>query len=698
MATTSAQWDFPRLDEIIFKIKYPYTVSLEAAKACEIDTYVGAIRTVEVDTLRDPPYGWSVTAAPGFHMCAGQINCRDVTPDTSGGRLDYHGRTPGFELYPLNITAFRYALELLVGCNKTVWINDIYGYINVRLDTNIPPANVKWYNPSIVPYPLDWDEAYNQLIAAGFSGTVGGDDWLMPNGQPLREPIYTMAPIEAPTTVELARRHCKSWNSFFCGYEGLPEPPHDYNFVLDIVLFYDEIDTMFYNRDHDIGMLCWGLTRNPDYLWDFFHPDADIPDAANSPGLDYRPLNAMIDALKWCMWTEKTELRMYGPGPVTVSESTKYYTDYAFDAGSEDVWIGQVHGSGGYPYRAAELEVGVDYAYIESGGKMVGIHFLNDLALGPDMYVHMVYTLETPTPINIEADLIQVCYDIQDMLYYMCPYLPCYSRNYHDLYKAGVESWVPSLGYGSAAYQLKWTYGSIHWTGAPVGGTINWMLGGPVNSLHPWLFTSVYEATIMNRLYDAMLSVDAYTHRDIPMCAVKYKIEDWTGPSGEPGMIITWWIRNDLTWQDGDPITVDDLIFDYEFINSIRPNQLYSVWAYYHGCTKLNDYCFSIKVNTTGVWAFYLYTAGPTYPRKVWLPFFGNQAAAEAYRPWLEPHPNGTLPTALYGTGEWIYDYFDTVLGIIRVYKKMRTRTGTFRCVLSSIRLRTGLVQAESQV
>jgi hypothetical protein len=56
------------------------------------------------------------------------------------------------------------------------------------------------------------------------------------------------------------------------------------------------------------------------------------------------------------------------------------------------------------------------------------------------MYVHIVYELETQTLINVEADLIQLCYDIQDMLYYMCPYLPVYSRNYHDLYKPGLES------------------------------------------------------------------------------------------------------------------------------------------------------------------------------------------------------------------------------------------------------------------
>jgi hypothetical protein len=228
---------------------------------------------------------------------------------------------------------------------------------------------------------------------------------------------------------------------------------------------------------------------------------------------------------------------------------------------------------------------------------------------------------------------------------------------------------VPSLGYGSAAYQLKWTYGSIHWSDQPVGGSVKWHLPGPVNTFHPWLATSVYEVTILNRIYDGMLEVDAYTHKDIPWLGIKYKILDWTGPSGEPGMIIQWWIRNDITWQDGDPVTVDDFIWQYDFINSIKPANLYDVWSTYHGCIKYDDYSFGIRVNATGIWRFYSYTMGLVYPRKVWEPYWGNKAAAEAFKPWAVPHPEGKLPTSLYGTGEWIFDYYDKVLGIIRVYK-----------------------------
>jgi len=143
-------------------------------------------------------------------------------------------------------------------------------------------------------------------------------------------------------------------------------------------------------------------------------------------------------------------------------------------------------------------------------------------------------------------------------------------------------------------------------------------------------------------------------------------------------MEIQYWVRQDVTWQDGDSVTADDFIWQYEFINSIQPSQLYQVWAYYHGCVKYNDYCFGVRVNVTGLWQFYTMSLGLVYPKKVWEPFWGDLTGASAFKPWQVSYtswvPVGKQgsyppPTCLYGTGEWIYDYYDTVLGIIRVYK-----------------------------
>jgi hypothetical protein len=693
MGVAEAQnWDFPRLDELLFVIKYPYTVSLEAAKACEIETYIGAIRLAEVETLKADPYNWQVTAAPGFHMCYIGINCRGVTPETSGGTRNYHNRQPGFALYPLELAPFRYALELIVGCEKDVWITDIYGYINVRLDTTVPPANVYWYNPEITPYPEDWDQAVAMLYAAGFTGTVGGNDWIMPNSVPLvdreadpvthEKGIFVMSPISAPTSVEVTRRHLAKWNMFFCGVPGdgvYPAPsPLFHNEPIDVNV---ESDVAFINRDFDMYMLCWGLSKYPTSLYWFFATETDLPDVNQGPGLSYRPLDALLVSFYYCMWTDYLQGKWIGPGPVTVTGSTTKATKYKFVDGTEELWIGHFSMAPDFPFYVRKLEKDVDYEVVVDGsGNGVSIHFLNDIDIPEDYYIHIVYKLVTPVPINDILEMRRMCWDTQWMLYYACPYLPIYSRNYHDLYKPGLTCWVPSLGYGSGSYQLKWTYASVHWVGQEVGGTVRWHNPGQVFTFHPYLATWVYEVTILNRIYDGMIETDAFTHADIPWCALDWKLEDWTGPSGEAGMIVKYWIRNDLKWQDGDPITVDDFIWEYEFINSIKPPDYFATWSTYHGCIKYNDYCFGIKVNATGQWKFLDYTLGPIYPEKIWKYFWGDKVAAEAFEPWetayttyvpLAEQGPTPPPTCLYGTAEWIFDYHDWILGITRLYKNV---------------------------
>jgi hypothetical protein len=683
------EWDFPRLDEIYFKIKYPYPISIEAAKACLIDTYVGAIRLFEINTLKDPPYNWTVTSAPGFHMCYIGINCRGTTIETSGTVRNYHNREPGFELYPLELAPFRYALELIVSGFKDAWIWDIYGVINVRLDTSVPPANVYWYNPEITPYPEDWDQACEMLYAAGFTGTVGGCDWIMPNSVPLvdreadpvthEKGIFVMSPISAPTTTEVTRRHVKKWNMFFCGVEGADYPGAAPLFHHEPIDPNVESDVAFNNRDHDIYYLCWSLSRNPDCLYRFFHPDMDIPDGDNTPGLNYRPLNILLKALHDSTWDEYFEKSWIGLGPTTVPASTTKTTKHAFVSGTEELWIGVKHASPDFPWYYGKLVNGTDYeTVVDASGNGIAIRLLQDITIPDEYYIHIVYKLVNARTMHTIEELRQICWDAQWILYYACPYLPFLSRNYHDLYKPGLTYWVPSLGYGSAAYQLKWTYASIHWEGTPVGGTVNWHLPERVYTLHPWLATWAYEFTIHNRIYDSMIEIDAYTHNDIPWLALSYKIEDWTGPMGETGMVIIFWIRNDITWQDGDHVTADDWIWQYEFINSIKPSSLSKIWSTYHGCVKYSDYCFGIKINATSLWKFYDYTMGLVYPRKVWEPFWGNKAAAEAFKPWekaytahVAPEDWGPTPppTCLMGTAEWIFDYLSTTLGTIKVYK-----------------------------
>jgi len=276
---------------------------------------------IEVAYLPPGVYPWSISMNPGFHMCYLGINCRQYPPvlgpdepKITGAPYDWENRGPDFELWPLNESDFRLALHYLIGCKKDEWIATLYEFINVRLDTCVPPANLFYYNREIPPMPYNPTEAMRLLNELGWSNATG--KWIhTPSGRELR-PIYVMSPVEAPPSVALTNYCVESWNAFFGTTDSLwmgkkyhegtsDEGKYFHNYPIS---FYTEADLAFCNRDHDIYFLCWGLGRDPDSLYFFFHPDLDYYDGYNSPGLrtPNNELEDMLYALEYWVFPEDT--------------------------------------------------------------------------------------------------------------------------------------------------------------------------------------------------------------------------------------------------------------------------------------------------------------------------------------------------------------------------------------------------------
>lgn len=589
-----ADWDFPRLNEIYMIEAYPSDVAMDKVKAGEIDTFVGAIRRDQVEELNAS--GWNISMNPGFHMCYLGINCRDATPNSSGVYSDYHGRTPGFELYPLNISAFRWALHLLIGDRKEALIKEgfmdprEYEPINVRLDTVVPPANKFWFSQDIPPVPYDPVEAYNVLTAAGFSNDTGY--WVCPNGQEMRH-MYVIELISL-CPPPLIQDCVKIWNSFF---GKMSDGMTDYFEWDPIDTITVGLDIIFGNRDFDIYYLGWLLTREPNYLFDLFHPsmdrsmdiEAEWGKQVNIVGLDYPPLNRLLYMLK------------YGEDPDT----------------------------------------------------------------------HRLIT-----DIN---EMRQICYDAQWHLYNQTPYIPLYSRNYVNLYKPGLTSWVESSGYGSASHHLElpWTYCSIHWEGTPVGGSINWHVPGNVETFNPGIAKWSYEWTVLNRLYDSLIAVNPYTHEDMPWAALYWTMEPYINETENVpnGMVAKFWLRNDLYWHDGLHVTAQDVKWNWDFIKKMGETghftQLREVWSTYIKSKVIHDYLVEVYINTTGLWKVYNYAENALkFPKIIWEPFWNDPEGAEAFKPWDITYQDwtGNPPPAdkpylkcLIGTGPFWLDYWNEI-------------------------------------
>lgn len=79
-----------------------------------------------------------------------------------------------------------------------------------------------------------------------------------------------------------------------------------------------------------------------------------------------------------------------------------------------------------------------------------------------------------------------------------------------------------------------------------------------VETLHPTDFSTTVEMTVLNQIYDTLLYVNPDGSEDPePRIAESYEIS-------EDGLDYTFKIRDDVTFHDGTPVTVDDVVFSIE--------------------------------------------------------------------------------------------------------------------------------------
>jgi hypothetical protein len=269
--------------------------------------------------------GWSISTNEvyGFHIW--NINCRTVTTPESGKNFSYHGRTPNQPvLFPLNLREFRYALHLLIGGKVTDnALSEIFGGTQKRIDTIPAPAAGQWYNSELLPVPLDPEGARDLLYSVGIRNDTGPPGWYNTNPAigPLGE-IRTIWVLGCPEAIEsttaMSMRYLVAWNNFF-GRKS--DGVSDY-FSFDLIPWFDMNKIVFIQRDFDIEAIGWGVGRDPDYLFDFFHSSKDGEDEYNLPGIHNAELDELLYAIKYWMWPNGTYI-------TTMSDMVKIVCDAA---------------------------------------------------------------------------------------------------------------------------------------------------------------------------------------------------------------------------------------------------------------------------------------------------------------------------------------------------------------------------------
>jgi ABC-type transport system substrate-binding protein len=228
------------------------------------DIWEGLIRPTDIEDM--DARGKQISSRGGFHYCEIGLNYR----------------TP-----PLDDVNFRHALAHLIPKDRI--IGSLFRYIDVKVDTPVPPAQSLWYNPGVDPHPYSPAAAEAVLEASPRFEKVGGVwQYSAAAGGGALEHLRFFTPLEvvAPTSFTIGRMVVEEAQNI--GLMNIEQVPMDFATYLDLT----------YNQwQFEMFWVCYGLGRYPTHLWDLFNSINNFPGSANPYGINYPELDAATNTL-----------------------------------------------------------------------------------------------------------------------------------------------------------------------------------------------------------------------------------------------------------------------------------------------------------------------------------------------------------------------------------------------------------------
>lgn len=266
------------------------------------------------------------------------------------------------------------------------------------------------------------------------------------------------------------------------------------------------------------------------------------------------------------------------------------------------------------------------YTSTSVSNKDHGPHWWNDTF---DSAVWTIYNAQD------EETVLLKTYQAQHILWQEQPVVVIgYNKSYSvcrtDLFARIVN--VPGEGLSSF-----WTPISTHLTtdhltnnnypSYPFGGSFRYGLKRPLPSLNS-LQQSVGSTTVVNDIIEETL-VQWHPQDLTPMFLMAESVEteiiqyqntiNWNGDlvQVEAGTKLTWHLRENMTWHDGDQVTAEDLEFSYKMIATNDTAAYGDRLKHLINVRRVGEYAVELIINQTGIMLPLIYNI-KVYPEHIW--------------------------------------------------------------------------------
>lgn len=251
----------PRIDKLCMVIITNADSQLLAAEKGELDIVSDITRPSDIDRLsRDP--GISMSLARGFHAFFLLLNNKTA---------------------PWSDPEVRRAAAEAIDKNNVV--RTIYSGYCEPINGWLPPVS-PWSLPEGTKNIFDKASARKRLAERGYKWSIAGE-LIYPDGSQMpRMKLLTPLARVAPTTAELAEQIAGSLRSV--GFPVTVEP-------MDFSAMVGKLD----RKEYSLGVIAWGMGRNPDSLYSFYHSSMDIPGGYNMTSVSDSLLDGMLTDLRY---------------------------------------------------------------------------------------------------------------------------------------------------------------------------------------------------------------------------------------------------------------------------------------------------------------------------------------------------------------------------------------------------------------
>jgi peptide/nickel transport system substrate-binding protein len=177
---------------------------------------------------------------------------------------------------------------------------------------------------------------------------------------------------------------------------------------------------------------------------------------------------------------------------------------------------------------------------------------------------------------------------------------------------------------------------------------IYWNISEEIRTLNPFVSSTAYDWTVLGTVYGTLISIDPHTFGDIPWLAESWDIQ--TEPGG--GTILTFALRHGLKWQDGRPITAEDVAFSLEYIRDNNIPRFYDNVKDITS-TEAEGRTVSVRMANTSYWHLHNIGGMLILPKHI----LEKVSDWKTWQPTNQRHEalDGTVLTELIGAGPFTF-------------------------------------------